>query len=88
MLNFLVYLINALITGISLLVLVSVILSWVVPPFHPVREFVDRLVEPLLAPIRRMMPSSGMGLDFSPMILMIGVQFLGQILINILRAMF
>ena len=42
---------------------------------YQLREWVFRLTEPLLAPIRRMLPSSG-GVDFSPMILLLGVWLL------------
>lgn len=68
---------------IGLLVLVHVILSYFLSPYHPIRSFVDRLVEPLLAPIRRLVPLVGM-LDFSPMILIILVQSIAQVLISLL----
>ena len=66
------------------LVLLHVILSYFMSPYHPIRSFVDRLVEPLLAPIRRVVPLVGM-LDFSPIILIILVQLFEQVLINLLR---
>ena len=60
----------------SLVVFVAVILSWVrVPDNNPVSQFVNTLTEPLLGPIRRALPVMG-GLDFSPMILLIGLQIL------------
>jgi YggT family protein len=52
-------------------------------PYHPVREFVDRLVEPMLAPIRRILPPTGM-IDFSPLVLIILLQVLGTFLTGIL----
>jgi YggT family protein len=66
-----------------LLVLAHVILSYFMNPFHPIRLFVDRLVEPLLAPIRRVVPLIGM-LDFSPVILIILVQLITNFLVNLL----
>ena len=60
----------------SLVVFVAVILSWVrVPANNPVSQFVNTLTEPLLGPIRRALPVMA-GLDFSPMILLIGLQIL------------
>ena len=60
----------------SLVVFVAVILSWVqVPHNNPVSQFVNTLTEPLLGPIRRVLPVMG-GLDFSPMVLLIGLQIL------------
>jgi YggT family protein len=56
-----------------LLIFTSVILSYFMDPYHPVRRGVDRIVEPMLAPIRRIVPLVGM-LDFSPLILIILIQ--------------
>ena len=56
-------------------VIISVLMSWFIrDPYHPVRQGVDNLVRPLLDPIRRMMPSTGM-IDFSPIVLLILLQF-------------
>ena len=55
------------------LVIASVILSYFMSPYHPVREALDRIVEPMLMPIRRVVPLVGM-LDFSPLILIILIQ--------------
>jgi YggT family protein len=65
------------------IVLAHVILSYFMDPYHPVRAFIDRLVEPLLAPIRRWVPLVGM-MDFSPVILILLVQFIAWILTWIL----
>lgn len=46
---------------------------------YQLREWVFRLTEPLLAPIRRLLPSSG-GIDLSPMILLIGLWLLRSLL--------
>jgi len=64
------------------LVILHVILSYFMSPYHPIRTFVDRLVEPLLAPIRRVVPLIGM-LDFSPFILIILVQLIESVLVNL-----
>jgi len=68
---------------VFLLVLVHVILSYFMSPFHPIRQTVDRIVEPMLAPIRRLIPPVGM-IDFSPLILIILVQLVGSLLRNLL----
>lgn len=71
---------------LSLLIIVHVILSYFMSPYHPIREMVDRLIEPLLSPIRRLIPKTGM-FDFSPLILLIGIQVIAQIIISILISM-
>jgi YggT family protein len=64
-------------------VIASVLLSYVLSPYHPVRMALDRLIEPLLSPIRRILPSTGM-IDFSPLILIVLIQFLSRVIIGIL----
>ena len=64
----------------SLIVIAAVVLSWVrVDPRNPLARLVYGLTEPALAPIRRVLPPAG-GLDFSPMLLLIGLQLLKRIL--------
>jgi len=67
-----------------LLILIHVILSYFMHPYHPVRQTVDRMVEPLLAPIRQLIPPVGM-FDLSPLVLLILVQFIGSLIIQVLR---
>lgn len=67
------------------IVIASSLLSFFMPPYHPVREALDRIVDPFLAPIRRLVPMAGT-LDFSPLILIIAVQFLSRFLIVILNS--
>jgi len=66
-----------------LLVIVSVILSYFMDPYHPIRRAIDSVVEPLLAPIRRIVPLIGM-LDFSPLILIILIQVVSNLIIRFL----
>ena len=81
---FLAQLIDILSQILILLVFVSVILSFFMPPYHPVRQAIDRIIEPMLAPIRSRIPSVGM-LDFSPLILIILIQVVDWLLTSILR---
>jgi YggT family protein len=68
---------------ITFIVLVHVILSYFMDPYHPVRAAIDRLVLPLLNPIRRVVPLIGM-FDISPIILIILVQLISSFLIFII----
>ncbi|HVN17081.1 MAG TPA: YggT family protein [Anaerolineales bacterium] len=72
-------LINTLGNILILIVFVSALLSFFLPPYHPVREALDRIVDPMLNPIRRIIPTLG-GLDFSPLILIILIQFVTRVL--------
>jgi YggT family protein len=66
-----------------LLVVVSVILSYFMDPYHPIRRSIDSVVEPMLAPIRRVVPLLGM-LDLSPLILIILLQVVSNLIIRFL----
>lgn len=78
--------INALGQILVLLVFVSVILSYFMDPYHPVRRGVDNIVEPMLLPIRRIMPTIGM-FDFSPLVLILLIQFGARFLITLLLSL-
>jgi YggT family protein len=67
----------------TLVIIVDVLLSYFVSPYHPLRQFLDRLVEPLLAPIRRFIPAVA-SIDFSPLVLIILVQLIATVFINVL----
>jgi YggT family protein len=77
-----VALLQWLITGLTVVILADVLVSFVLEPYHPVRRTLDALVRPMLAPIRRLLPAVGM-LDFSPFVLLILVQVVGAVLIRI-----
>lgn len=64
-------------------VIASSLLSYFLPPYHPVREALDRIVDPFLNPIRNLMPRTGT-IDFSPLVLILAVEFISRILIAIL----
>lgn len=68
------------------LVIAEVILSYFMSPFHPVRQFINRIVSPLLNPIRKRLPTLG-GLDFSPFVLLLLIQLLQTILIRLIRTL-
>jgi len=71
------------------LLIASAVLSWLIafnvvntrnPIVHNVGEFLYRVTEPLLRPIRNMLPNLG-GIDVSPVILIIGLLFLKQLIL-------
>ena len=69
--QFVVVFIQLFITALWLVVVGRVLFSWVNPTFSgPVARFLFETTEPLLAPIRRFMPSTGT-VDWSPLILML-----------------
>lgn len=65
------------------IIIANALLSFFLPPYHPAREALDRIVDPFLNPIRNLMPRAGM-MDFSPLILILAVQLVSRLLISIL----
>jgi YggT family protein len=66
----------------SLVVLVSVIVSWLsLAEDNPIARVTRTLTEPVLAPIRRLLPT-GAGLDISPMVLLLGIRLLKRVLLS------
>lgn len=86
MISTLITIINLVEWILILLVFISVILSYFLDPYHPVRRGVDRIVEPMLAPIRRIVPLIGM-LDISPLILIILIQLISSLLVRLLLSL-
>jgi len=70
--------------ALIILVIISVILSYVMDRYYPIRRWVDSIVEPLLRPIRRVVPLVG-SLDFSPLVLIILIQLIASLLVRLLR---
>lgn len=72
-------------TMLEVLIVVRVLLSWFRPRyrtsqnawFYAIDDMVYRATEPLLAPIRNILPTGGMGFDFSPLILLLLLRFVG-----------
>ena len=63
-----------------------VIISWInVSPSNPIVGIIYKVTEPILGPIRRMLPAMG-GLDLSPMIALILVTVFQRIIFFALRA--
>jgi YggT family protein len=77
-------LVSLLFTLYTLLIVARSFLPWVgISPYHPVAQWLYRLTEPLLAPIRNMMPPTGM-IDWSPMVAIIVLIILRQVVLMIL----
>jgi len=80
---FLIYATDIVTRLFILLLFVHVVLTYFMSPFHPIRQRIDRIIEPLLIPLRRVIPTVGM-FDFSPLILILLVQVLGLVLKKVL----
>jgi len=68
------------------IVIAAALLSFFVPPYHPIREALDRIVNPFLEPIRRIIPPAGT-MDFSPLVLIVVVEIISRLLIALLNSL-
>lgn len=87
-----IWLINALFNLVWWIILASVVLSWLFafnivnvnnPTVRQISYGLSRVTEPLLSPIRRILPNMG-GLDLSPIILLLGLEFLRRFVIEMM----
>ncbi len=87
----LLWLIDTVITLYVWLLIASAVLSWLMafnvvnirnPIVGQIADFLDRITEPALRPIRRILPNLG-GIDISPIILILLLYFLRNIIFEI-----
>ncbi len=86
MTGFLAYLINLSANILEVLVVVDAVVSFFLSPLHPFRQTLDRFVDPLLAPIRRVVPPLGM-FDLSPIILIFLIEVVRGVLLRLLYSL-
>ncbi|HKA63048.1 MAG TPA: YggT family protein [Methylomirabilota bacterium] len=71
----------------SWVIIAAALITWVSPdPRNPIVQFLRQVTEPVLAPVRRLLPpwKTG-GLDFSPLIVIIAIQFVERVVLSSLR---
>ncbi len=86
---FLVTLVSDAVQLLTLLIVVRAIFSWIpaVDYGHPLIRAIMRITDPILDPIRRVMPPIG-GFDLSPVIAILLLQLVGRLLVQLLFAAF
>lgn len=63
-------------------IIIRALVSWVNPdPYNPVVQFLYKVTEPVLYPIRRLMPVYNIGIDLSPLIVIVMIIFLKSFLV-------
>jgi len=70
----------------SYVIIAAALISWVSPdPRNPIVQFLHRVTEPVLAPVRRMLPpwKTG-GLDLSPVIVLLAIQFIDRVILPVI----
>ena len=64
-------------------VIARAVLSWVSPdPYNPIVRFIHKITEPVLYQVRRRIPVSFGGIDFSPIIVFLAIIFLQRFVVH------
>lgn len=80
--NALAFLLDSILTIYMYILIARAIISWVNPdPYNPVVNFLHRVTEPVLSPIRRLLPDMG-GIDVSPIVVFMIIIFLQKFMIH------
>lgn len=70
------------------IIVAQAVISWINPnPYNPIIRFLYIATEPILYPIRRKLPISFGGIDFSPMVAILVIIFLQKFLVKTLMQM-
>jgi YggT family protein len=65
------------------IVIARAVLSWVSPdPYNPIVRFIHQVTEPVLYQIRRRIPVSFGGIDFSPILVFLAIIFLQRFVVQ------
>lgn len=76
---------NIVLTLYMWVIIARAVLSWVSPdPYNPIVRFIYSVTEPVLSQIRRRLPVSFSGIDFSPIIVFLVIIFLQNFVVNYL----
>jgi YggT family protein len=82
LLNALATILDIALTAYMWIIIIRSIVSWVNPdPWNPIVQFLYRVTDPVLRPIQRMLPMRGLGIDFSPLVVILAIIFIQKFLI-------
>ena len=63
--------------------IIRALLSWVNPdPYNPIVQFLNSITEPVLYRVRQLIPMSNIGIDFSPIVVILVIIFMQSFLVN------
>ncbi len=83
--SFLISFFDLLFTILSFAIIARALLSWVRPdPYNPLVQLLNQITDPILEPLRRVIPPIGGMMDISPIVALILLQILQTIVHNVL----
>jgi YggT family protein len=67
-------------------IVIAAVLSWLpIDPYHPLASVIRRISDVLCDPIRRVVPMQNLGIDLSPLLAILLLQFTNQFLVSSLH---
>ena len=85
--SFLITFLSILFEILNIAIIARVLTSWMnIRPDHPIVEFLYQITEPILGPLRNLIPPIGM-MDISPIVAIILLEIVRNILVSLLRGL-
>lgn len=85
--SFLITFLSILFEILNIAIIARVLTSWMnIRPDHPIVEFLYQITEPILGPLRNLIPPIGM-MDISPIVAIILLEIIRNILVSLLRGL-
>jgi len=86
--SWLVSFVSLLFWALELAILIRVLLSWIRPnPYNPFVQAIYQITEPIMGPLRRIIPPLGM-IDITPMVALIILQIIQEIVLSAIRSLY
>jgi len=74
--------------ALELAILIRVLMSWIRPnPYNPFVQVIYQITEPIMGPLRRIIPPLGM-IDITPMVALIILQIVREIVLSAIRSLY
>ncbi len=87
--GFIINFFDLLFTLLSFAIIARALISWVpVDPYNPAVRFLDQITDPIIAPLRRVIPPIGGAIDITPIVALILLQVLQTIVHNTLLSLY
>jgi len=91
-LGLLIWLVDTLFTIVNWAIIIRVIISWLKPNnmnpnWRKILTYIYKITEPRLGPIRRILRTGNIGIDFSPFVAIIALQIVRNFVIRLLQSL-
>ncbi len=87
--DFVITFVNLFFTILTFAILARALLSWItVDPYNPAVRFLYQITEPIMAPLRRVIPPIGGAIDITPIVALILITIVQRIVMDVLLSVY